>query len=259
MCFLQVLREVFQILYETVFRGERVSQVKRLLSRDCQNSRVTKKIQKGSVYSFRPSTAASKSSSKECNSSWNLRICIYLLPMASWMCLVHEILLVGRAHLNMLLRRMLWQFSENSWVVDVSLSESRGPAENLRKPQYSINGSVEQSFPSIQLMYLKSVMSNTACVASNNLLKHICHGKSKQWSALLSDQLTALRQAELKLFWNPKWTDLVIRKSVVLFHASSCSFYHIYFYKWLLSSCNLSFMALWKLPKVWFLRTLCAV
>lgn len=168
-----------------------------------------------------------------------------------------KILLVGRAHLNILLRKILWQFSENHHLIGGSLSESRGHAENLKKPRYGINGA--QSFPSVQLMYLKSIMSNTAWVASNNLLKHICHGKSKQWSALLSDQLTALRQAELKLFWNPKWTDLVIRKSVVLFHASSCSFYHIYFYKWLLSSCNLSFMALWKLPKVWFLRTLYAV
>lgn len=170
-----------------------------------------------------------------------------------------KILLVGRAHLNILLRKILWQLSENHQVTDGSLSESRGSAQNLRKPQYDINGSGEQSFPSVQLMYLKSTMSNTAWVASNNLLKHICHGKSKQWSALLSDQLTALRQAELKLFWNPKWTDLVIRKSVVLHHASSCSFYHIYFYKWLLSSCNLSFMALRKVPKVWFLRTLYAI
>lgn len=167
-----------------------------------------------------------------------------------------KILLVGRAHLNILLRKILWQFSENQCIIGGSSSESRGPAENLRKPQYDINGSGEPSFPSVQLMYLKSIMSNTAWLASNNLLKHICHGKSKQWSALLSDQLTALRQAELKLFWNPKWTDLVIRKSVVLLHASSCSFYHIYFYKWLLSSCNLSFMAFWKLPNVWFLRTL---
>lgn len=170
-----------------------------------------------------------------------------------------KILLVGRDHLNILLRKILRQFPENRRLVDGPLSESRGPAEDLKKPQYDMNGSGEQSFSSVQLMYLNSIMSDTAWVASNNLLKHICHGKSKQWSALLSDQLTALRQAELKLFWNPKWTDLVIRKSVVLLHASSCSFYHIYFYKLLLSSCNLSFMALWKLPKVWFLRTLCAV
>lgn len=154
---------------------------------------------------------------------------------------------------------MCWQFSENCWVIDGSLLERKSPAENLRKPQNDNTGSSKQSSPSIELMYLKSIMSNTARVASNNLLKHICHGKNKQWLALLSDQLTALRQAELKLFWNLKWTDLVIRKSVVLLHASSCSFYHIYFYKWLLSSCNLSFMALWKLPNVWFLRTLYAV
>lgn len=129
--------------------------------------------------------------------------------------------------------------------------------KNKKTHQWDINGG--WSLPSSQLMYVKSIMSNTAWVASNNLLKHTCHGKRKQWSALLSDQLTALRQAELKLFWSPKWTDLVIRKSVVLPHTSSCSFYHIYFYKWLLSSCNLSFMTLWKLSNAWFLRTVYAV
>lgn len=37
-----------------------------------------------------------------------------------------KILLVGRAHLNILLRKILWQFPENHRLVDGPLSESRG-------------------------------------------------------------------------------------------------------------------------------------
>lgn len=46
-----------------------------------------------------------------------------------------KILLVGRAHLNVLRRKLLLQFSVNHWLIDGILSESRGLAENIKQRQ----------------------------------------------------------------------------------------------------------------------------
>jgi len=78
------------------------------------------------------------------------------------MCLVHENSPDRKSSLEHITRKIPWQFSKNHWLVDGSLSERRGPAETLKKSQYDINGSGELSFPSVQLMYLKSIMSYTA-------------------------------------------------------------------------------------------------
>lgn len=60
-----------------------------------------------------------------------------------------KILLAGRAHVNILLRKTLRPFSENLWLIERRLSESRCPAEDLKNPQYDSNGSGERSFSPI--------------------------------------------------------------------------------------------------------------